>query len=171
MMPGRLIAEQRELEASRRAKLEAAELQAVQRDRLWQAALPSGIPAGMIPQGLTPAEAFHQAELDRMPFQPQRWSLVLMFLITRTVRWFSTRCQFPHWMTVSCDYRGHRDACVLRQAKPLPIRRTAMATARVPQPMAVDGVVEVVAASTLVVRPVIGPAMPGRCGCKPIWHW
>jgi hypothetical protein len=31
----------------------------------------------MIPQGLTPAEAFHRAELDRMPFQPQRWSLVL----------------------------------------------------------------------------------------------
>jgi hypothetical protein len=42
----RLIAEQRELEASRRAKLEAAELQAVERDRLWRAALPSGIPGG-----------------------------------------------------------------------------------------------------------------------------
>jgi hypothetical protein len=45
--------------------------------------------------------------------------------------------------------------CDRQALRALPIRRTTMATARVPQPMAVDGVVEVVAASrTLVVRPV-----------------
>jgi hypothetical protein len=52
-----LLTEQREAEVRRRERAAELERQAVEQDRLRRASLPAGIPAGMIPDGLAPAEA------------------------------------------------------------------------------------------------------------------
>jgi hypothetical protein len=52
-----LLTEQREAEARRRERAAELERQAVEQDRLRRANLPTGIPAGMVPDGLAPAEA------------------------------------------------------------------------------------------------------------------
>jgi hypothetical protein len=72
----RLIAEQRDLEASQREQRARSELQAVERDRLWRAQLPTGVPASLIPAGMSIAEAFQQAELDSLRYAPKRTTLI-----------------------------------------------------------------------------------------------
>jgi hypothetical protein len=52
-----LFNEQREAEVRRRERAAELERQAVEQDRLRRASLPTGIPAGLIPDGLAPAEA------------------------------------------------------------------------------------------------------------------
>jgi hypothetical protein len=52
-----LLTEQREAKVRRREKAAELERQAVEQDQLRQASLPTGIPAGIVPDGLAPAEA------------------------------------------------------------------------------------------------------------------
>jgi hypothetical protein len=62
-----LLAEKREAE-TRRAKLRAEhDRRAEQQDRLHRASLPAGIPAGMVPEGLTPAQGMMLADKSSGP--------------------------------------------------------------------------------------------------------
>ena len=71
-----LISEHRSAEAVKAEKRAAAERQAVESDRAWRASLPSGVPAGALPPGMSYAEAVHQASLDSLTYQPRRTSVV-----------------------------------------------------------------------------------------------
>jgi hypothetical protein len=62
-----LLTEQREAEVRRREKAAELERQAVEQDRLRRASLPTGIPAGMVPDGLAPAEAMMLAGESSAP--------------------------------------------------------------------------------------------------------
>jgi hypothetical protein len=62
-----LLIEQREAEVRRREKAAEWDRQAVKQDRLRRASLPTGIPAGMVPDGLAPAEAMMLAGESSAP--------------------------------------------------------------------------------------------------------
>jgi hypothetical protein len=62
-----LLAEQHEAEVRRRERAAELERQAVEQDRLRRASLPAGIPAGMVPDGLAPAEAMMLAGESSAP--------------------------------------------------------------------------------------------------------
>ena len=52
-----LLDEQREAEARNREVMERREQQFIQQDRIRRASMPTGIPAGLIPDNLRPTEA------------------------------------------------------------------------------------------------------------------
>jgi hypothetical protein len=62
-----LLTEQREAEVRRREKAAELERQAVEQDQLRQAQIWGGIPADMIPIGVSPAQAMVAAEKDARP--------------------------------------------------------------------------------------------------------
>jgi hypothetical protein len=62
-----LLDERRAAEAHAREVMERREAQLVQQDRLRRASLPTGIPAGMVPDGLRPAEAMMLAGESSAP--------------------------------------------------------------------------------------------------------
>jgi hypothetical protein len=62
-----LLTEQREAEVRRRERAAELERLAVEQDRLRRANLPTGIPAGMVPDGLAPAEAMMLAGESSAP--------------------------------------------------------------------------------------------------------
>jgi hypothetical protein len=62
-----LITEKREAEVRNREAMERREAQLIQQDRLRRASLPTGIPAGMVPDGLRPAEAMMLAGESSAP--------------------------------------------------------------------------------------------------------
>jgi hypothetical protein len=70
-----LLTEQREHEARKREMLAAADQQAEEYDRAWRAQLGFGVPAGMVPVGMSPAEALFAAELDSHAYLPRRASV------------------------------------------------------------------------------------------------
>jgi hypothetical protein len=71
-----LFDEHRESEARKAEMRAAAEKRAVEADQRWRASLPSGVPAGALPPGMSYAEAVHQASLDSLTYQPRRTSVV-----------------------------------------------------------------------------------------------
>jgi len=62
-----LLDEHREAEARNREVMERREQQFIQQDQLRRASLPSGIPAGMVPDGMTGAETMILAGEKRRP--------------------------------------------------------------------------------------------------------
>jgi hypothetical protein len=64
---GQLLTECREDEIRRREAAEAAERQALEADRVRRANMPTGIPAGLVPDGLRPAEAMMLAGESSAP--------------------------------------------------------------------------------------------------------
>ena len=60
----RLFAEQREAEARGRERAAELERAAVEADQLRRAQMGDGVPAAVIPTGMSSAEAVHAAELD-----------------------------------------------------------------------------------------------------------
>jgi hypothetical protein len=62
-----LITEHREAEAHAREVTERREAQLIQQDQLRRANMPAGIPAGMVPDGMTGAEAMVLAGEKRRP--------------------------------------------------------------------------------------------------------
>jgi hypothetical protein len=68
-----LLDEQRELEALKQAKREAAERQAIELDQRFRRQLWGGIPADRVPPGIAPAAVMLQAERDA---QPKRTSVL-----------------------------------------------------------------------------------------------
>jgi hypothetical protein len=62
-----LLDERREAEAHAREVMEQHEAQLIQQDQLRRASLPTGIPAGMVPDGMTGAEAMVLAGEKRRP--------------------------------------------------------------------------------------------------------
>ena len=72
----RLFDEHRTDEVRKAEVRAAAEKRAVEADQRWRASLPSGVPAGALPPGMSYAEAVHQASLDSLTYQPRRTSVV-----------------------------------------------------------------------------------------------
>jgi len=62
-----LVTERHEAEARKAQKLEEAERAAVEQDRQRRASIWGGIPADMIPVGVSPAQAMALAEKDARP--------------------------------------------------------------------------------------------------------
>ena len=62
-----LITEKREAEAHAREVMERREQQLIEQDRLRRANMPRGMPAGMVPDGMTGAEAMVLAGEKRRP--------------------------------------------------------------------------------------------------------
>jgi hypothetical protein len=62
-----LLTEKRENEIRNREVLERHEAQLIQQDQLMRANMPTGIPAGMVPDGMTGAEAMVLAGEKRRP--------------------------------------------------------------------------------------------------------
>jgi hypothetical protein len=62
-----LLAEKREAEAHAREVMERREQQFIEQDQLRRANMPRGMPAGMVPDGLTGAEAMVLANEKRRP--------------------------------------------------------------------------------------------------------
>jgi hypothetical protein len=62
-----LLDEHREAEAHAREVMERREAQLIQQDRLLRASLPAGLPAAMVPEGLTPAQGMMLAGEKRRP--------------------------------------------------------------------------------------------------------
>ena len=62
-----LLTEHSEAEARNREVMERREQQFIQQDQLRRASLPSGIPAGMVPDGMTGAETMILAGEKRRP--------------------------------------------------------------------------------------------------------
>jgi hypothetical protein len=62
-----LLDEQREAEAHAREVMERREAQLIQQDRLRRANMPTGIPASVVPDGMTAAEAMMLTAEPRRP--------------------------------------------------------------------------------------------------------
>lgn len=76
-----LLDEDRANEARKARRRAAAEAAAVAADREWRAGLPSGIPAGAVPEGLTAAALMMAA--DPMDQRPRRESVLEHALANR----------------------------------------------------------------------------------------
>ena len=73
----RMLLSEHRVDEVRKAEMRAAaEKRAVEADQRWRASLPSGVPAGALPPGMSYAEAVHQASLDSLTYQPRRTSVV-----------------------------------------------------------------------------------------------